>query len=212
VHAHALCSERWPPPAHCFSTTGRTALTFRIGPDFDSAREFVYKLGPQRLDELLSAKVVSGFLLVFAPPGFEIQIWAGERLVPFLKYLCTGGRWGELYGGAPRLQLSMKLVSGLSFEASFPMLSYIAIGIVKMQVDLSSNEGVFLAERKATVCGGVLLCSQRFDIQILSLSPAQLLVHGFNVSCYDDNDKPTIQDESIRGLVYTVTHNKVRPN
>ncbi|CAN0114387.1 unnamed protein product [Ascophyllum nodosum] len=33
------------------------ALTFRIGPDFDSAREFVYKLGPQRLDELLSAKV-----------------------------------------------------------------------------------------------------------------------------------------------------------
>lgn len=38
--------------------TGGAALTFRIGPDFDSAREFVYKLGPQRLDELLSAKVV----------------------------------------------------------------------------------------------------------------------------------------------------------
>lgn len=35
------------------------ALTFRIGPDFDAAREFVYSLGPQRLDELLSAKVVS---------------------------------------------------------------------------------------------------------------------------------------------------------
>ncbi len=43
----------------CFSLAERTALTFRIGPDFDSAREFVYKLGPQRLDELLSAKVVS---------------------------------------------------------------------------------------------------------------------------------------------------------
>lgn len=47
---------------------GRAALTFRIGPDFDSAREFVYKLGPQRLDELLSAKVVSERSLP-PPPG-----------------------------------------------------------------------------------------------------------------------------------------------
>lgn len=46
----------------CFARLGgRAALTFRIGPDFDSARDFVYKLGPQRLDELLSAKVVSEF-------------------------------------------------------------------------------------------------------------------------------------------------------
>ena len=58
-------SERRPlfhTPLASFCPTGRAALTFRIGPDFDSAREFVYKLGPQRLDELLSAKVVS------APP------------------------------------------------------------------------------------------------------------------------------------------------
>lgn len=34
------------------------ALTFRIGPTFEDAHRFVYQLGAQRLDELLSAKVV----------------------------------------------------------------------------------------------------------------------------------------------------------
>lgn len=53
------CVPLLPTPA---AAKTPAALTFRIGPDFDSAREFVYKLGPQRLDELLSAKVVSELL------------------------------------------------------------------------------------------------------------------------------------------------------
>ena len=42
-----------------FTFWSHEALTFRIGPDFEGARNFVYRLGPQRLDELLSSKVVS---------------------------------------------------------------------------------------------------------------------------------------------------------
>lgn len=34
------------------------ALTFRIGPKFEDANRFVYRLGAQRLDEMLAAKVV----------------------------------------------------------------------------------------------------------------------------------------------------------
>ena len=32
------------------------SLTFRIGPDIDAARNFVYRLGAHRFDELLSAE------------------------------------------------------------------------------------------------------------------------------------------------------------
>lgn len=57
--ARCPTGRAWDPCLSCsVRPTGGAALTFRIGPDFDSAREFVYKLGPQRLDELLSAKVV----------------------------------------------------------------------------------------------------------------------------------------------------------
>ena len=39
---------------------------------------------------------------------------------------------------------------------------------------------------------------------LLTVPPLATLVFVFNAHCND-----TIQDESIRGLVYTVTHNKV---
>eukprot|EP00904_Undaria_pinnatifida_P009746 jgi/Undpi1/5901/HiC_scaffold_2.g01175.m1 len=53
-------------PTYNVPTSDNVMVNVNLGPDFNGARAFVYKLGPQRLDELLSSKVVNDLREEFA--------------------------------------------------------------------------------------------------------------------------------------------------